>query len=161
MTTAPSVEVRRVRDAEELAAALQLREDVFAGEQRVAVAADRDGRDEEAMQLVAVDDAGAVLGTCRLLIEPGGTARFGRLCVRRDARRRGIAGALLAEAERESRAGGAVRIGMHAQTGALALYEQAGFIPYGERFDEEGLEHVGMEKQLGPPPPRSPEPADA
>ena len=48
----------------------------------------------------------------------------------------------------EARAAGAVRIGMHAQTDALPLYERAGYTPYGDRFDEEGIEHVGMEKHL-------------
>jgi predicted GNAT family N-acyltransferase len=141
-----AVEVRRPRDEQELAAALALREEVLVGEQGVTVAADRDGRDPEALHLVAVD--GEVLGTCRLLIEPGGTARFGRLCVRASARGRGIAAALLAAAEEEARAAGARRIGMHAQTDALPLYERAGFVPYGERFDEEGIEHLGMEKRL-------------
>jgi predicted GNAT family N-acyltransferase len=37
---------------------------------------------------------------------------------------------------------------MHAQTGALSLYRRAGFRPYGEPFEEEGIEHVGMEKDL-------------
>ena len=83
-----------------------------------------------------------------MLIEPGGTARFGRLCVRASARGRGVAAALLEAAEREARAAGAVRIGMHAQTDALPLYERAGYTPYGDRFDEEGIEHVGMEKHL-------------
>ncbi len=151
MSAGPSVEVRRARDAAEREAALHLREQVFADEQRVDLAADQDGLDDEAVQLVAVDDAGTVIGTCRLLIDRGASARFARLCVHREARRRGIAAALLAEAEREARAGGAVRIGMHAQTDALALYEAAGFTPYGERFDEEGIEHQGMEKQLEPP----------
>jgi len=141
-----AVEVRRPRDEEELAAALALREEVFAGEQGVRVAADRDGLDPEALQLVAVEDE--ILGTCRMLIEPGGTARFGRLCVRASARGRGVAAALLEASEREARAAGAVRIGMHAQTDALPLYERAGYTPYGERFDEEGIEHVGMEKHL-------------
>jgi predicted GNAT family N-acyltransferase len=141
-----TLEVRRPRDEQELAAALALREEVFVGEQGVTVDADRDGRDAEALHLVAVD--GEILGTCRMLIEPGGTARFGRLCVRASARGRGIAAALLAAAEEEARAAGAVRIGMHAQTDALPLYERAGFTPYGERFDEEGIEHLGMEKHL-------------
>ena len=141
-----AVEVRRARDEDELAAALALREEVFVGEQGVIVAADRDGLDPEALQLVAVD--GEVLGTCRMLIAPGGTARFGRLCVRASARGRGIAAALLEAAEREARAAGAVRIGMHAQTDALPLYERAGYTAYGERFDEEGIEHLGMEKHL-------------
>jgi predicted GNAT family N-acyltransferase len=142
------VTVRRPRDEQELAAALALREAVFCGEQGVTFEADRDGLDDEALQLVALDDGGEVIGTCRLLIEPGGTARFGRLCVHASARGTGVGGALLAAAEREARAARARRIGMHAQTGALGLYRRAGFRTYGEPFDEEGIEHVGMEKNL-------------
>jgi len=140
------LEIRRPRDEDELAAALTLREEVFCGEQGVTFEGDRDGRDHEALHLVAVDDG--VIGTCRMLIEPGGTAKFGRLCVRASARGRGIAAQLLAAAEEEARGAGAVRIGMHAQTDALGLYERAGYTPYGERFDEEGIEHLGMEKHL-------------
>jgi predicted GNAT family N-acyltransferase len=139
--------VRRPRDEEELAAALALRIEVFCGEQGVTFEGDRDGLDDEAVHLVAVE-GDEVVGTCRLLIEPGGTARFGRLCVRASARGTGVGGLLLAEAEREARAGGARRIGMHAQADALSLYRRAGFRPYGERFDEEGIEHLGMEKDL-------------
>jgi predicted GNAT family N-acyltransferase len=141
------VTVRRPSDEQELAAALALREQVFCGEQGVTFAADRDGLDDEALHLVAVAD-GEVIGTCRMLIEPGGTARFGRLCVRTSARGTGVGAKLLEEAEREARGADARRIGMHAQTGALGLYRRAGFQPYGERFDEEGIEHVGMEKDL-------------
>jgi predicted GNAT family N-acyltransferase len=139
--------VRRPRDEQELEAALALRIEVFCGEQGVTFDGDRDGLDDEAVHLVAVDE-GEVVGTCRLLIEPGGTARFGRLCVRASARGTGVGALLLAEAEREARAAGARRIGMHAQTDALKLYRRAGFRPYGERFDEEGIEHLGMEKHL-------------
>jgi predicted GNAT family N-acyltransferase len=146
----PGIEVRRVRDREELGAALGLREAVFAGEQHVSPGADRDGRDEEAIQLVAVTADGAVVGTCRLLLDgkAGASARLGRLCVRADARRRGIAAALLAAAEREALAAGAGRIGMHAQTAAARLYLDAGYTAYGAPFDEEGIEHVGMDKRL-------------
>jgi predicted GNAT family N-acyltransferase len=140
------IEVRPPRHEQELAAALALREEVFCGEQGVTFDGDHDGRDGEALQLVAVEDD--VLGTCRMLIEPGGTAKFARLCVRAGARGRGIGAALLAVAEQEARAAGAVRIGMHAQTDALRLYERAGYTPYGDRFDEEGIEHLGMEKYL-------------
>jgi predicted GNAT family N-acyltransferase len=142
------VTVRRPRDEQELAAALALRIEVFCGEQGVTFDGDRDGLDDEAVHLVAVADDGEVIGTCRLLIEPGGTARFGRLCVLASARGTGVGGALLDAAEREARAERARRIGMHAQTGALSLYRRAGFRPYGEPFEEEGIEHVGMEKDL-------------
>jgi predicted GNAT family N-acyltransferase len=141
-----AIDVRRPRDEQEIAAALALREEVFCGEQGVTLEGDRDGRDREALHLVAVDDG--IVGTCRLLIEPGGTAKFGRLCVRTSARGRGVGAALLDAAEHEARAAGARRIGMHAQTDALGLYERAGYTPFGERFDEEGIEHLGMEKHL-------------
>jgi predicted GNAT family N-acyltransferase len=142
------VTVRRPRDEQELAAALALRIEIFCGEQGVTFDGDRDGLDDEAVHLVALADDGELIGTCRLLIEPGGTARFGRLCVLASARGTGVGAALLTAAEREARAAHARRIGLHAQTGALSLYRRAGFRPYGEPFDEEGIEHVGMEKDL-------------
>jgi ElaA protein len=142
-----TLEVRRPRDERELAAALALRLEVFCDEQGVTFEGDRDGRDDEALHLVAVGEDD-VVGTCRLLVEPSGTAKFGRLCVRDGARGKGVGAALLEAAEREARAAGARRIGMHAQTDALRLYRRAGFTEYGERFDEEGIEHVGMEKAL-------------
>jgi len=37
---------------------------------------------------------------------------------------------------------------LHAQAAAESLYARAGYVPYGERFIEEGIEHVAMEKPL-------------
>ena len=131
---------------EELAAALDLRERVFCGEQGVSRAADRDGRDPESTHIVAVED-GHVIGTCRLLFR-GDTARLGRLAVERDARGQGVAGAILAEATRVARAAAAGRISLHAQTYAMGLYVRDGYEVAGEPFEEEGIEHVAMEKPL-------------
>jgi ElaA protein len=139
-------EIRRVRDAGELQAALDLREEVFCGEQGVRLAGDRDGRDGEAIQLVAVD-GGEIVGTCRVLMA-GGTAKFGRLAVRRDARGQGVGAALLERAEREARSAGARRMGLAAQTSAVGLYERAGFTSYGDVYDDEGIPHRNMEKAL-------------
>jgi len=143
-----SVEVRRARDAAELEAAYALRIAVFTDEQGVRREADRDLDDEDALHLVAVEDGGAVLGTCRLVVA-GGVARLGRLAVRGDARRGGLGAALLADAEREARAAGAREIRLHAQAGAVALYESAGYAAEGDPFDEEGIEHVVMRRELG------------
>ena len=119
---------------------------VFWHEQAVWVEADRDGRDHEATHLVAVED-GRVIGTCRLLFG-GRVARLGRLAVRPEERGRGVAGAILREADRVSRARGADRIALHAQTYALGVYEREGYLERGTRFMEEGIEHVAMEKVL-------------
>jgi predicted GNAT family N-acyltransferase len=142
-----TTEVRATRDRTEIAAALALREDVFCGEQGVPLEADVDGLDDDAIHVVALD-AGAVVGTCRVVLEPPDVGRFGRLCVRCDARRRGLAGALLAEAERQAVAAGARRMVLHAQTSALELYLRAGYAGDGEPFDEEGIEHLKMAREL-------------
>lgn len=145
------MEVRRARDRGELQAALALREAVFIVEQGVSVEGDRDGRDDDAVQLVAVEEDGAVVGTCRVLVE-GARARFGRLAVRRDRRGRGLGALLLAEAEREARGAGARAIELHAQVDALGLYERAGYEPTGGRFPDEGIEHQAYVKDLAQDP---------
>lgn len=141
------MELRRIRGPEELEALLTLREAVFIVEQGVSVEGDRDGSDGEAVQIVAVEEDGGVVGTCRLVLE-GGLARFGRLAVREDRRGRGLGARLLAEAELQARAEGAREIVLHAQTHAMGLYARAGYEPYGERFDDEGIEHQAFRKAL-------------
>ena len=141
-----TAEIRRIRTEEELQAALDLREAVFCGEQGVSLDGDRDGRDREAVQLIAIED-GEVVGTCRVLVV-GDDAKFGRLAVRRDARGRGIGGALLRAAEATARAAGAARMGLAAQTAAVTLYAHAGFAAYGAEYEDEGIPHRNMEKAL-------------
>ena len=102
MTGTAVYEIRRARSREELAAALELRHDVFCVEQGVPERDEVDGRDPEGIHLVAVRDA-EMLATCRILLV-GTTAQFSRLAVRRSARRQGIATAMLAAADEESRA---------------------------------------------------------
>jgi predicted GNAT family N-acyltransferase len=140
-------EVRRAQSRDELVAALALRHDVFCVEQGVPERDELDGRDHEGIHLVAVRD-GEVLATCRILLV-GTTAQFSRLAVRRDARRQGIAAAMLVKADEETRAGGANRLVLHAQTYARELYENAGYRPRGRVFWEAGIEHIAMEKLLG------------
>ena len=142
-----SYQVRRARSADEMSAAVALRHDVFCVEQGVPEWEELDGRDQDGIHLVAVA-AGELLGTCRL-VRIGRTIQFSRLAVRFDARRRGIATALLALADEEAQTLGAKRLVLHAQTYAIQLYENAGYRPRGRAFVEAGIEHVAMEKTVG------------
>jgi predicted GNAT family N-acyltransferase len=148
MTGTVLYQVRRVRSREEMRALLDLRHEVFCLEQGVPEHEEVDGRDHEGIHLVAVSADDEVLATCRLLLV-GSTVQFSRLAVRRAARRRGIATALLEAADLEAQAAGAQRIVLHAQTYARRLYEQARYEPRGRVFVEAGLEHIAMEKSLG------------
>jgi predicted GNAT family N-acyltransferase len=147
MTEGAPYQVRRVRGEAEMAAVLKLRHEVFCVEQGVPDREELDGRDGDGVHLVAVS-GGEVLATCRLLFV-GPTVQFSRLAVRPSARRNGIASALLALAEDETRAGGARRLVLHAQTYARSLYDAAGYEPRGRVFMEAGIEHIAMEKVLG------------
>lgn len=140
------MEVRRARDEDEVAEALALRERIFAGEQGVPRAADRDGRDGEALHVVALED-GQLLGTVRLVFE-GDVAHLGRMAVEPSARRQGVASAVLSTAERCAREAGARRLGLHAQVYTEELYVRGGFERSGEPFFQQGIEHVAMEKAL-------------
>jgi predicted GNAT family N-acyltransferase len=142
-----SVQVRRSAGTTELDAALELRHRVFCIEQGVPKAEEIDGRDDEAVHLVAVDEQGRVVGTCRLLFTDR-TMQFSRLAVDSAARRGGIATELLHEAEHEARAHGARRIVLHAQTYARDLYLMAGYEERGRTFVEAGIEHIAMEKRV-------------
>jgi predicted GNAT family N-acyltransferase len=147
MTATFPYEIRRLRGEEELTAALELRHAVFCVEQGVPEHEELDGRDREGVHLVAVSEDGQVLATCRLLMI-GATAQFSRLAVRADARRHGIAAALLDLADAETKNLGGRRLVLHAQTYARELYEQAGYRPRGRVFWEAGIEHIAMEKHL-------------
>jgi predicted GNAT family N-acyltransferase len=140
------IQVRPTRDDAEIAAALALREEVFCGEQGVSLAEERDGRDEEALHLVVVDD-GVVVATCRLLVE-GTTVKLGRMAVSRTRRGLGLARALITEAETQARALGAKSMVLAAQLNAQALYDRAGYDAYGDVFLDAGIEHVMMAKTL-------------
>jgi predicted GNAT family N-acyltransferase len=139
-------EIRRVGGEDEMAAALELRHEVFCVEQGVPEREEVDGRDPEGIHLVAIA-GGELVGTCRLLMV-GSTAQFSRLAVRTSARRQGIASALLRAADRETIAHGGRRLVLHAQTYAQELYERAGYRPRGRPFTEAKIEHIAMEKHL-------------
>lgn len=139
-------EARPARDQSEVDAALAVRRDVFCVEQGVSLEEELDGRDDEALHLVVVDD-GEVVGTCRLLAE-GAEVKLGRMAVAPSHRGRGMAAALLVEAEARAREMGAERIALAAQLGAQSLYERAGYAPYGDVFLDAAIEHVMMGKAL-------------
>jgi predicted GNAT family N-acyltransferase len=145
--TAPAdFEIRRIITREELEAALALRYEVFCVEQGVPRSEERDGRDHDALHLIAVQDA-EVVATCRLVFV-GNVVQFSRLAVRQSARRQGIATEMLRVSDQETLARGANRVVLHAQTYARALYEQAGYVARGRVFVEADIEHVAMEKLL-------------
>jgi predicted GNAT family N-acyltransferase len=120
---------------------------VFCDEQGVAWEGEHDELDDEATHLVAVDEDGSVIATCRLILS-GAECRLGRMAVAAERRGSGVGRELLTAAEAEAEGQGAREVVLHAQTRAEPFYARAGYAPEGDRFFEEGIEHIAMRKRL-------------
>jgi predicted GNAT family N-acyltransferase len=139
--------VRPARDDAEVRAAMDLRVRVFCDEQGVDRKAELDGLDDQATQIVALDESG-VIATCRLRFL-GDECKLERMAVERRLRGAGAGRRLLEGAEDEARRRGATSVLLNAQRRAEGFYAGAGYAAEGETFLEEGIEHVAMTKRLG------------
>lgn len=131
-------------DAEDLYRLLRLRVDVFVVEQQCPYP-ELDGRDlEPSTRHFWIDSAGGhVLGYLRLLEEPDGTFRIGRVCTAEDARGTGLGRKLMHAVVAEVRSSPAM---LSAQTYALDFYQSFGFVEDGERYVADGITHVDMRR---------------
>jgi predicted GNAT family N-acyltransferase len=145
--TAASPQLRWARRRGEIELALELRERVFCDEQGVPVSEERDALDDRASHMIAVDPEGAVVGTLRLLVS-GRLARIGRIAVRADWRRRGIASAMLDAALQAALERGCGEARLAAQVQAVGLYQRSGFRAVSDPFHEAGIAHVWMRRGL-------------
>ncbi|HVL98322.1 MAG TPA: GNAT family N-acetyltransferase [Egibacteraceae bacterium] len=119
---------------------LRLRVDVFVVEQACPYP-DLDGRDlEPGARHHWAEEDGRVVACLRVLAEPDGSTRIGRVATAAAARRRGLAEALLraalAEAPRP--------VVLAAQTRIAAWYEGFGFTRDGADYVDDGILHTPM-----------------
>jgi ElaA protein len=125
---------------------LRLRVEVFVVEQACPYA-ELDGRDlEDGARHYWLGGNGhpePVLGTLRLLREPGGEFRIGRLCTARSVRGRGLGRQLMEAALAE--VGGRPCV-LDAQEHLAGFYEGFGFAAAGETYDWDGVVHLPMRR---------------
>lgn len=135
----------RVGSWQELGASAQaVRHAVFVEEQRIPTELERDPADAGCLHVVAFDEVGQPVGTGRLLPQPDGVLKLGRLAVLKEWRGRGVGRALLQALLEAARAQGAREVMLHAQQSAASFYLEAGFEPRGEEFMEAGIPHLEM-----------------
>jgi ElaA protein len=126
--------------ARELHDLLRLRIDVFVVEQNCPYH-ELDGLDlRPDTQHWWIERDGTVAATIRLLAEPGGGSRIGRVVTHPDHRGTGLAATLiraaLTELERP--------VHLHAQAHLRGWYESLGFEVCGPLFVEDGIDHYPM-----------------
>jgi predicted GNAT family N-acyltransferase len=134
-------------DRPDIEACYAIRIEVFCDEQGVSRDLEFDGLDAECRHYIARIGNDAV-GTARLRPLDGGKLKFERVAVRASYRNRKIGRSLMGRALTDAaRSGGKTGI-LHAQSEAAAFYLKLGFIQEGGTFDEAGIPHVRMTKEL-------------
>lgn len=128
---------------DDLATCQALRRTVFIIEQGVDEADEVDGKDGEAIHILASRN-GVPVGTARIL-PYGTTAKIGRVCVLASERGTGAGVALIEACHVAARNNGATRAILGAQLPALGFYERLGYRAYGDVFDDAGIDHRMME----------------
>lgn len=137
----------RIEQTDDLGACHALRRTVFIEEQGVSEAEERDGRDADALHVLATLD-GKALGCARILFA-GDVAKIGRVCVVQEARGTGLGAAIIDACLDVARTqNGVTRARLGAQTHALVFYEKLGFAAFGPVYDDAGIPHRDMERPL-------------
>ena len=121
-----------------------VREAVFVQEEGVPVDLEWDDLDPQCHHVIARDAEGQPIGTGRLTPEH----KIGRMAVLSDWRGRGVGDALLLALIDKARELGWHDLSLHAQASAIGFYARHGFLPYGERFVEAGIDHQSMRRLL-------------
>ena len=126
-----------------LYAVLKVRVDVFVVEQECAYP-ELDGRDVEPGAVLhwATDASDAVTGTLRVLRDPNGDARIGRVATVSSARGAGLAARMMTAAVQSVPAD--VDVVLDAQSHLAGWYGRFGFVADGPEFVEDDIPHVPM-----------------
>jgi len=141
------VSVRRVTTAIEREAAFAVRRTVFIEEQDVPEDIEMDGNDDAATHVVASED-GQPIGTARLREPEPGVGKVERVAVVADRRGEGIGRHVMAEIEAIAREQDIERLVLHAQTNVESFYTELGYETTSAVFQEAGIDHVEMAKEL-------------
>ena len=142
-------EVRRVDGDATLFHAHAVRRAVFIDEQGVPEDIEMDDQDDEATHFVIYDaEAEHPVATARLRGSDEETAKAERVAVHADYRGEGLGTQLMELLEEEARSAGCSRVELHGQTTVEKFYQDLGYRTVSDEFEEAGIPHVEMVKEL-------------
>ncbi len=139
--------------------ASQVRTEVFVDELGISAQDERDGRDDTAVHAVLYNQLNMPLATGRLLRqgeqgEPaadaagGDIGKIGRMATLRVLRSGQLGASVLEALVQHARSRGDEQVVLHAQSAAKGFYVRAGFVQQGESYDEVGIPHVTMVRNI-------------
>jgi len=124
-----------------------IRKTVFCEEQGFSVDGEFDDLDEKSYFVLLNDNEKAV-ATARFFMLSDDTAKIGRIAVLKSNRKMGLGRQLMEAAMEYAHEKGATTFDVGAQHQAIGFYESLGFTVCGEEYNDEGVPHYPMVKQL-------------
>jgi predicted GNAT family N-acyltransferase len=141
------IKVIAIESPADMQRALAIRRRVFIEEQNVPEEIELDADDGHAFHALAILD-GVAIGCGRMLEHGDSEVKIGRMAVLREFRGTGVGAHILRFLIDRARARGLRRAILHAQLTAEGFYLKEGFNPVGGVFDEAGIAHRKMERDL-------------
>ena len=120
-----------------------VRDEVFSKEQGVPRELEFDGLDESAIHSIVFDE-GEEIGTGRML----SNGHIGRIAVKKPCRGKGIGKLIMKSLMDEAVKMQFPEIWLSSQYHAKGFYEKLGFTAFGDIYQEAGIDHIKMKKNL-------------
>lgn len=137
-----SVKTGAWADLEEHCKSIRL--SVFVKEQGVPQRLELDSQDEHFLHVVIFNDDKTAIATARL----ARNGKFGRMAVLKKYRQQGLGAELLKQVTTLADSLGLQQLRCHAQQNAVNFYKKNGFQIIGKPFQEAGIAHIKMLKNL-------------
>ena len=131
----------------ELQEALEVRREVFVGEQRISEDLVFDKHDRKALHIV-VKDGEKVIGSARVQFLADNQAKLERMAILKRYRRRGIGRDMLLFLDAVWKDKQVQQVIIHTQFEVVPFYKLCGFDEFGSPFREAGIKHIKMRKQI-------------
>jgi predicted GNAT family N-acyltransferase len=144
---ASRVDVIAIESPADMERAYAIRRRVFIEEQHVPEEIEMDSEDAHAFHALAIAD-GVAIGCGRMVEHGAGEVKIGRMAVLPELRNTGIGATILRFLIGRARERGVRKAVLHAQLTAEGFYLKEGFTPVGGVFDEAGIAHRLMEREL-------------
>lgn len=141
--------IKRITEQKELKQAFAIRKNVFITEQGVAESDEFDQYDklENGAEHILLIHENAPVGTGRIRFTDG-YGKLERICISNPYRNHGFGKELIYGLETIAKEYGKSKVKLHGQTQASGFYQKLGYQIYSEPFEEDGIDHVLMEKKL-------------
>ena len=121
-----------------------VRKAVFIDEQSISPELEWDGLDEECRHALVLSSQGEAIGCGRMMAD----GHIGRIAVLPAWRKQKVGTAIMEALLGYARAHGYPQVDVDAQTYAVPFYQAFDFAPEGEVFQDAGLPHIKMRREL-------------